>query len=193
MMGQRAAMQHSDYTLLMSLVLDDEASETEARSLREHLAACDTCARTWQRFQELDRRFALAPLLPAPVDFSVAVAARLDQRMEEHRRRRWFMLGLALSGLAAMLITVFAFGLANGWHVQLLSASGSLSAAWAGVSSIAGWLYRAGAGLVERTGTPTVAAAAGALLCMTCGLATVWLWMVARLTPAGERQFAAAE
>lgn len=192
-MGQRAAMQHSDYSLLMSLVLDDEATETEARSLREHLAACDTCARTWQRFQELDRRFELAPVMPVPVDFSVAVTVRLDQRMEEQRRRRWFMLGLAFSWLAAMLVAVLAFGVANGWHLQLLPDSGSLSAAWAGVSSIWGWLYRSGAGLVERTGTPTVAAAAGALLCVTCGLATIWLWMVARLAPAGERRFAAAE
>ncbi len=188
MMGQ-----HTDFTMLMSLVLDDEATEAEARSLREHLANCDGCARTWQRWQELDRRLAIAQMMPVPVDFSVAIAARLDQRIEEHRRRRWFMFGLAISSLVAVFFAVLAFGLANGWPMQLLPTSGPVSAGWEGVLIIGSWLFRALAGFVERMGTPTVAAGAGALICVTCGLATVWLWMVARLSPAGDGQFLSAD
>jgi anti-sigma factor RsiW len=188
MMGQ-----HTDFTMLMSLVLDDAATEAEARSLREHLAGCAACAQTWQRWQELDRKLAVAPMAPMPVDFSVAVAALLDQRVAEQQRRRWFMLGLALSSFVAMLITVLTFGLANGWPMQLLSTSGPMSAGWEGVLSIGGWLYRVLASFVERMGTPTIAAGAGALLCVTCGLATVWLWMVARLSPAGDSQFVRAD
>lgn len=185
--------QHDEYTLLMSLVLDDEATATESRALREHLATCDACAGTWQRWQELDRRFTLAPMVPAPVDFSPAIAARLDQRAEALRRRRWFVFGLALSWIAAMLITAVVVGLASGWHLQVLSTGGAVAAAWAGVSGVGEWLFRGLAGLVEQEGTPTVAAGVGALLCMTCGLATVWLWMVARLVPAGDRRMVSAE
>ncbi|MGE5602679.1 MAG: zf-HC2 domain-containing protein [Nitrososphaerales archaeon] len=185
--------QHTDFTVLMSLVLDDEATEAEARALREHLAGCDACARTWQRWQELDRRLAVAPMAPAPVDFSVAVAARLDQRMAEEQRRRWFMLGLALSSIASMAVAVLALGLVTGWPIQLLPQSGPVSAGLEGVLSIGGWLFRVLASFVERMGTPTVAAGAGALLCVTCALATVWLWMVARLSPAGDRQFVSAD
>jgi anti-sigma factor RsiW len=193
MMGQGAARQHSDFTLLMSLVLDDEATDAEAKALREHLAGCDACAHTWQRWQELDRRFMLAPVAPAPVDFSAAVAARLDQRVEEVRRRRLFIFGLAASWTVAVLGVVLALSLANGWYVQLLSGSGALSAGWAAMASIGEWVYRLLVDLVARAGTPTVAAGAGAVLIMTCGLATLWLWMVARLSPAGDRQFVSAE
>jgi anti-sigma factor RsiW len=188
MMGQ-----HSEMTLLMSLVLDDEATEAEARTLREHVARCDACARTWQRWQELDRRFTLAPVVPAPVDFSALVAARLDQRLEEQRRRRWLIAGLALSWVAAVFVAVLAISLVNGWPLQVLSSGGVVSATWAGVFSIGGWAFRAASQLVERMGTPTVAASAGALLCVTCGLATVWLWMVARLSPTTGGQVVSAE
>ncbi len=193
MMWQNADGQHAEYTLLMSLVLDDEASEAEAARLRAHVAGCDACARTWQRWQELDRKFELAPMLAAPMDFSVAVAARLDQHVAEHARRRWFMLGLAISWVAAVLIAVGALGVANGWYVSLLPGSGPLNAAWTGLTSMGGWMVRAVVAFVEQVGTPTVAAGAGALLCVTCALATVWLWMVARLTPASQRDFAVSD
>lgn len=192
MMWQRADDQHADYTMLMSLVLDEEATETESARLRQHLAACDACTRTWRRWQELDRRLMLAPVIPVPMDFSVAVVARLDQRMAEHTRR-WFMMALAFSSLFAVLVAVLALGVANGWDVQLLPASGPMNVAWTGLASMGGWLIRALVEFVERTGTPAVAAGAGAIVCVTCVLATVWLWMVARLTPAPERLLAATE
>jgi hypothetical protein len=132
-------------------------------------------------------------VLPAPIDFSAAVAARLDNRLAEHRRRRWFMAGLALTSILAMLIAMLAFALTNGWPLQLLASNGAMNAAWAGVSSIGGWLLRAAASFVERQGAPTVAAGAGALLCATCALATAWLWMVARLSPRGVGQLFLAE
>jgi hypothetical protein len=127
------------------------------------------------------------------VDVSAAVAARLDDRLAEHRRRRWFMSGLAFASVAAMLILVVAFALANDWPFQLLANNGPMSAAWAGISSIGGWLLRAAVGFVERTGTPTVAAGVGALLCATCVLATTWLWMVARLSPTAQGRFVPAD
>jgi anti-sigma factor RsiW len=193
MMWQRADDQHADYTMLMSLVLDEEATEDEAARLREHVAGCESCARTWRRWQELDRRFTLAPVVPLPVDFSVAVAARIDQRVVEHARRRWFMAGLAVSSLVAVLVAVAALSIANGWYVQFLPAGGPLSVAWMGVASIVSWPVHAIIEFVERTGTPTVAAGAGALLCLTCALATAWLWIVARLSPAAEGRLVVAD
>lgn len=194
MVGQRAAWQpkatrHNEFTLLMSLVLDDEATEAEAKLLRQHLATCDMCAHIWQRWQELDRRFTQAPLLAAPVDFAAAVMGRLDGRVAERRRRR-VMFGLAVSWLGAALVAVLVFSLVGGLTFELLSNNSVLSAAWTGVSSIGGWVIRSLAEVVERLGAPTVAALIGALLCVTCGLATIWLWMVGRLTPRLDTQMA---
>lgn len=193
MIWQTADDQHTEYTVLMSLVLDDEATAAETARLRSHMASCEACARTWQRWQELDRRFTLAPVMPAPVDFSALVAARLDQRVAEHSRRRWFMVALALSSVAVMLVAVAAFGVASGWPLQLLADSGPLQAAWSGLASMGGWIVRAVIAFVEQTGTPTIAAGAGALLCITCALATVWLWMVARLIPASQRRLVVSD
>lgn len=189
MIWHNADGQHAEYTLLMSLVLDDEASEAEAARLRAHVASCDACAQRWLRWQELDRKFDLAPMLPAPMDFSVVVAARLDQHAAEHARRRWFMVSLALSWVAAIVVAVVALALVNGWRLPLQLDSGPLNAAWTGLAGMAGWFARAVIAFVEQTGAPTVAAGAGVLLCVTCALATVWLWMVARLTPASQRGY----
>lgn len=193
MSWQNADGQHSDYTMLMSLVLDDEATQAEEARLRAHIAHCEACARTWQRWQELDRRFTTAPVLPAPIDFSAAITARLDQHAAHHDRRRWFILGLSLSWIVAMLAAVGVLGVASGWRLPLLPDSGPLNAAWTGLESMGGWIVRAVIAFVEQTGTPTVAAGAGLLLCVTCILATVWLWMVARLTPAPQGRLVASD
>src|SRR5215208_1639577 len=136
------SVQHPEFTILMSLVLDEEATVAESTHLREHLRSCDACARTWKRWQELDRRFTLAPAMPAPSDFSIVVAARLDQRVAEQTRRRWFMFGLALSWITAVLIAVVVLGFINGWPLQLIPSEGPLTAAWAGLVSVGGWLFR---------------------------------------------------
>jgi len=184
---------HPEYTMLMSLVLDDEATAAEELRLRAHVATCESCARTWQRWQELDRRFMAAPVLPAPIDFSAVVAARLDERLVEHSRRRWFVLGLSLSWVVALLAGIALLGIANGWVLPLLPDSGPLYAAWSGLASMGGWIVRAAVSFVEQTGTPTLAAGAGVLLCVTCALATVWLWMVARLTPVRQGSLVASD
>lgn len=186
-------MVHAEFTMLMSLVLDGEATGDEGARLREHLRSCDMCALTWQRWQELERRFALAPSLPAPVNFAARVAVRLDARQAEQGRRRWFMLGLALAWSVAMVTVVVAFGLADGWHLQLAPLQGPLAAARSGLTSTGGLLWREALGFVAQVGAPVVAAATGAVLCLTCGLAMAWLWLVARLTVGGQGALAPVE
>lgn len=174
-------MQHAEYTLLMSLVLDEEASDEEAARLREHLRVCDECGQTWQRWREVDRRLTLAPAIPAPVDFAALVLARLDSRIAEERRRRWFIAGFAAAWVGAVAVAILALGLANGWHLQLAPEQGPLAAAWAGLTSTGGWVLREASGALGNAGAPAIAAAMGALLCLTCALAMMWLWVVARV------------
>ena len=184
-------MQHGEYTLLMSLVLDEEASDDEAARLREHLRACDDCGKTWQRWREVDRRLTLAPTVPAPVDFAAVVLGRLDPRVAEERRRRWLIAGLAAAWVGTVAFAVVALGVANGWHLLLAPEQGPLAAAWAGLTSTGGWALREVRSALGSAGAPVVAAATGALLCLTCALAMMWLWVVARVG-AGPQGWAAA-
>jgi anti-sigma factor RsiW len=186
-------MVHGEFTMLMSLVLDGEATGDEGARLREHLRSCDVCALTWQRWQELDRRFALAPVLPAPVNLAASVAIRLNARQAEQVTRRWLMLGLALAWSAVVVIVVLSLGMANGWDLQLAPFQGPLTAAWTGLTGNGGWLWRAALSTVGQVGAPVVAAAIGALLCLTCGLVMAWLWLVARLTVSDQGAFAPAK
>lgn len=185
-------IQHAEYTLLMSLTLDGEACEDEEARLREHLRGCDECRQTWQRWRELDRRLTAAPVVAVPVDFSALVLARLDSRVAQERRRRWMIAGLALASVGAIVVALLSLAVFNGWHLELAPDQGPLAAAWAGLSSTAGWALREMTGFLIGVGAPTLAAATGALLCLTCALAMMWLWIVARLG-VGAPLFTAAE
>ena len=185
-------LQHSEYTMLMSLVLDGEACEGEDARLREHLRSCDECAKTWQRWRELDRRLAYAPVVAAPVDFAALVVAQLDTRVAQERRRRWLIAWLAFAWVSAVAIAVVSLGIMNGWHLQLVAQQGPLTAAWAGLTSTASLALREVSRFFGRVGTPTIAAATGAMLCLTCALAMTWLWVVARIG-VGSPFFAGAD
>ena len=173
--------QHSEYTMLMSLVLDGEAAADEEVRLREHLRSCGECAQVWQRWRELDRRLAAAPVLAAPVDFAALVVAQLDTRVAHERRQRWLIAWLALISVAVVAIAQASLALANGWRLRLAPDQGALGAAWTGLTGTAEWALRDLGGLFGRVGAPTLAAVTGALLCLTCALGMTWLWVVARV------------
>ncbi len=91
---------HSEYTLLMSLALDDEAGAADLARLHAHLATCAECRKVWARWQEMDRRFQAEPLVTAPVDLAHQVAARLEERELQRRRAALagFRSGVGLAG-----------------------------------------------------------------------------------------------
>jgi anti-sigma factor RsiW len=184
-------LQHSEYTMLMSLVLDGEACEDEEARLSEHLRSCDECAKTWQRWRELDRRLAFAPAVPAPVDFAALVVAQLDTRMAQERHRRLLLVWMAVATLATVAVAVLSLAILNGWPLQFVAAQGPLAAAWAGLSSTGGWVLRVIAEVFERVGAPTIAAATGAMICLTCLLAMTWLWVVSRIGLAPQARLTA--
>ena len=179
-------MVHTEYTMLMSLILDGEGDDVDRARLQEHLRSCDRCASTWQRWQELDRHFALAPMLPAPVDLATRVAGRLDIRRAEQVRHRWFILGFALAWSVVVIFTVAALGVTNGWHNLLTPEQGPLAAAYSALASTGGWVWCEALGVVAQVGAPMIAAMTGILLCATCGLIMTWLWLVARLSVRGH-------
>jgi hypothetical protein len=144
------------------------------------MRGCEACAATWRRWQELDRRFEAAPALAAPVGLVSAVMARVGQAEVVRQRRRQFAVWFGLIAAAAVLLTALVAFVVTGWPLQ---APDWAVATGTGLISAAGFIFRTGATVVATAGAPTVAAIVGALLCLTCVLGVVWLWVVSYVAP----------
>ncbi len=84
----------------MSLALDGRLPPGERRQLDAHLDSCPACAREWRSWQEIDRLFAGAPMMPPPEDLAERIMVRIRQR-PERRALGPALITLAL-GLAAL-------------------------------------------------------------------------------------------
>ncbi len=167
---------HGEYTLLMSLALDDEADADDLARLAAHLAACADCREVWARWQEMDRRLRAEPLVAAPVGLARRVAVRLGEH--EQRRARWLSSGLALGWLALVLLGLLAAVGMFVWLVIHLHQTGALASFATQILTAFNGLLRGVAAVVDSIGMPTLAAVMGGLACLTCGLAMVWLWLI---------------
>lgn len=65
---------------LLSPYLDDELTDLEMRSVREHLARCACCRQQLARLQRVGGLFAVRRFVQPPPAFSQAVAARIYRR-----------------------------------------------------------------------------------------------------------------
>lgn len=169
---------HSEYTLLMSLALDDEAAAADLTRLHAHLATCVECRRVWARWQEMDRRLQAEPLLVAPAGLAQQVAARLEERELQRRRVRWLGSGLALGWLALTVLGLLAAAGLFAWLTANLQQVGALASTAAQVLTAFNGLLRGVVATADAIGAPVLAAIIGGLACLTCGLAMVWLWLV---------------
>jgi predicted anti-sigma-YlaC factor YlaD len=71
---------HPQYTTLMSLVLDREATPEQETQLRSHTGECRACAVAWAQWRVLDRRLAMAPTVAPPPTLLPSIMARLGER-----------------------------------------------------------------------------------------------------------------
>lgn len=171
---------HSEFTLLMSMVLDDEASVDELARLRAHLADCAECRSVWANWQEMDRRMLAAPRLEAPMGLADRIEARLAERELQRRRLKWLGSGLALGWLGLLgLSLLIATGLST-WLNGNLQEVGALASTAAQVLTVLSGLLRGVTTAVNSLGAPVLAALAGGLACLICALAMMWLWLAGR-------------
>ena len=126
---------HTDYTMLMSLMLDGEATQADERRLREHLRTCAACAGVWQRWQAVDRRLAAAPLMTPAHQLHRQDHGRIEAQKSKRRRTRWLGSGLLASWLAVSLIGLVVVGVLVYWGSQNpQQASGAFFAVLKGVA-----------------------------------------------------------
>jgi len=118
---------------LMSLALDRNLTQGEARGLEGHLNQCPTCQEEWEAMQRISRLFTDAPLMGPPPGFTDRVMQRLAQRQA---RRRRLLIGAALLviclSLGALALPGIVRWLAMLWQVitepSLLSHGAKLAA-----------------------------------------------------------------
>lgn len=171
---------HDEYTLLMSLALDEEATAAETHRLREHLRACGECAALWERWQALDRRLSVAPLAAPPAHLAAKVAARLEAH-ELRRRQAWrFGSGLLASWLTVVALGVAAVALLVIWGTHYPAAARAALAGPLRLVEGISWLVVSLLVWVGRLGAPTVAAGFGIVATLTCALGMLWLWVMGR-------------
>jgi predicted anti-sigma-YlaC factor YlaD len=172
---------HSDYTMLMSVALDGEATPDELERLREHVRTCAGCAGIWERWQVVDRRFDAAPPMTPAFNFADAVIARIEARSLKRQRTRRYAAGLVALALAVSLLGLVTIAGLLYWGAQNPSqVSGVFFAALRGVGT-ATWIFLGFLRLMGGVGAPTLAAWVGLLATLTCLLSMLWLWVVGRV------------
>ena len=172
---------HTEYTMLMSVALDDEATPAEEQRLRDHLRTCAMCAGVWERWQAVDRRLEAAPLMIPSPTFADTVMARIEAQALRPKRARWMDTRLMLVWLAAGLLLALALsGLLFYWGAQNpAQVSNIFFAALRGVGT-ATWILLGFLRLMGGVGAPMLAAVVGLLATLTCLLSMLWLWVVGR-------------
>jgi anti-sigma factor RsiW len=172
---------HAEYTMLMSVALDDEATPAEQQRLRDHLRTCTACAGVWERWQAVDRRLDAAPLMiPAP-SFVGTVMARIEAQALEPKRARWLNSRLVVIMLVAGLLFALALtGLLLYWGAQNPAQVSNVFFAALRGAGTATWVFLGFLRLMGGVGAPTLAAGVGLLATLTCLLSMLWLWVIGR-------------
>ena len=93
---------HTQYTELMSLILDGEATPGQQGMLRKHLLECPDCASVWTAWKAFDAGFKEAPMLAPSPDLALRVAARIEERSRWRTWTHWLGASLLIrAGLAS--------------------------------------------------------------------------------------------
>jgi len=172
---------HAEYTMLMSVALDDEATPAEQQHLRDHLRTCAECAGVWERWQAVDRRLDAAPRMIPSAGFAGMVMARIEaQSLKPQRARRLNSRLVAVLLAAGLLLALALTGSLLYWGAQNpTQVSSAFFAALRGVGT-ATWVFLGFLRLMGGVGAPALAAGVGLLATLTCVFSILWLWVVGR-------------
>lgn len=171
-----------EFSLLMSLALDDLLDEEESQRFDELLAKYSAFAEEWQSWQELDRSFKLTPSVAPPASFVHDVEMRLLQ--QERRRRLFWGIGL---GTLVVLLCVGLIGGAVALSAYLLFNQAGLltevvrTLAYVSVS-IQNWFDTVLAAASTLVGTPQARTFAVLYLVVAGMLLAGWLRLLRRST-----------
>ena len=169
---------HVEYTRLMSLALDKEATPAQATDLRRHLATCPECSALWQQWQVIDARLARAPMLAAPAGFAAGVQARLTAAAQRRRQSYWLGSGLLIAWGVVLAALLAVAGMTVWWGMHHpLEVSVILSSAAILLSNLSRLLRTMETAVGVINGAAFVVGG-GLLVSLTGALALLWVWVM---------------
>lgn len=171
-----------EFTVLMSLALDNLLDRDEQETFDAYLASYPTLANEWLDWQALDAQLRSAPIIAPPANFLLNFEAKLAQR--ERRRHLWW--GFAFGAVAVMLWLAVMAGVASlgafvllgqpDWLTQLIH---NLAFAYASVTNgIASLSATAGA----IAGTAEARTFGLIYLLVSFSLVTAWIFFLRHST-----------
>jgi anti-sigma factor RsiW len=104
-------MKCAEFKERLSVLLDGEMTQPEAKALNEHISLCQDCERAYARMATLDHR---VRRLPEPA-VHTALASKVKAELFGEKRSTWEILPFSVwrKVPVLMLILVFALGLGN--------------------------------------------------------------------------------
>jgi hypothetical protein len=176
----------ADFSLLMSLALDELLDEDETQRFHSYLSHHTGCSYQWRQWQQLDRLLDCAPHMNPPSDFAQRVAHQLAQ--QERKRQLWW--AMAVGGLFFLLCIGAAIGMiALGLYLVVNQPHwlGSLIHTLAYSSAAAQhWLASIGGALNTLLVSPQALGLGIAYLVMAIVLLAYWVRFLRRTTRSDE-------
>ncbi len=171
-----------DMEELMSLSLDELATEAQSQALAAHLASCRRCAATWEAMQQASALLWSSPMLDAPAGFVDNVMLGLERRQQT--RRRWAR-GLILGGVALLSVLALAGAATALWLGGALAPVMALRLSLSIVfNQVVGLLLTVGAGaqvLLRLLGPGAVVLLVGGASFVAAGSVSLWAWTWTRM------------
>jgi len=170
---------HTQYTELMSLILDGEAAPGQQEVLRKHLLECPDCTAVWAAWQVLATGFKDEPMMVPPPGLALRVTARIEERSRWRAWTRWLGASLLIAWLGiAALALLFAITVTM-WGLTHPLQAGTVLSAGAHVLSAILWPMRS-VEVAFATAGLSLWAGIGGYLVLTGILLGLWLWLASR-------------
>lgn len=179
--GPTAQVQE-EFTILMSLALDNLLDSEERTTFDAYLASYPTLADEWLEWQALDAALDATPSVAPPVNFLANFETRLAQK--ERRRHLWW--GVGFGAVAVVLWAAAIIGVASLGAFVLLSQPAWLTQTVHNLAfahaNVTGWVAAATATAGAVAGTAEARTFGLVYMLLSASLVTAWVFFLRHST-----------
>ncbi len=182
MAAQPSVQVEEEFSLLMSMALDDLLDSAEQAEFDSYLATYPTLADEWQDWQMLDIELKAAPSVQPPADFML----NFEMRLLHHERQRKLWWGMAFGSMAVVLWVAVLVGVASlgafvlfgqpAWLTQAVHSLAYVSA------NVGVWVTAASSAFASVVGTQQAAGLAMVYILVSTAMVVSWVYFLRHST-----------